>query len=271
MDAFPAYYPLTGKAVVIAGDGDPAEAKARLFEGSPARVVRLAGAAALVAENYHGADLIFVASWDAEFRQKAHAAARTAKAPVNVMDAPELSDFHTPAIIDRGALVAAIGTGGSAPLIAAQLRAELESRIPAGFGPLAGLLGAARDAVRTRFPDLTQRRAFLRAVLQGPIADLAARDAEAARGALGEAIAQGLEAVGGVETITLPEDPDLLTLRQARALAAADVLVFDPQNAKAAAVAQSLGRRDAERLSDETSEAACAALAAQGRRVVRLA
>jgi precorrin-2 dehydrogenase / sirohydrochlorin ferrochelatase len=270
MDAFPAYYPLAGKTVVIAGEGDPAEAKARLFEGSPARLVRLAGAAALSGENYHGADLIFVASWDSSFRRDAHAAARSAGVPVNVMDEPGLSDFHTPAIIDRGALVAAIGTGGAAPLIAAQLRAELESRISEGVGTLAGLLGAARDAVRVRFPDLTQRRAFLRSVLQGPIADLAARNPEGARAALAEAIARGLEAVGSVETIALPPEIDLLTLRQARALAAADVLVFDPLNAKAAAVAQSLGRRDAERVSDETSEAACAALAAEGRRVVRL-
>src|SRR5450432_3766099 len=110
METFPAYYPLKGKRVVIAGDGEPAEAKARLFEGSPAQVLRLTGAAALDPDSYIGASLIFVASFDTGFRAAAARAARTARAPLNVVDDPNLSDFHTPAIIDRGQVVAAIGT-----------------------------------------------------------------------------------------------------------------------------------------------------------------
>ncbi len=46
MNAFPASFPLAGKRVVIAGSGEAAEAKARLFDGSPAQVVRIEGAAA---------------------------------------------------------------------------------------------------------------------------------------------------------------------------------------------------------------------------------
>jgi len=38
MDAFPAYFPLTGRTVVIVGDGEGAQAKVRLFEGSPAEI-----------------------------------------------------------------------------------------------------------------------------------------------------------------------------------------------------------------------------------------
>ena len=34
MDSFPAFFPLRGKRVVIAGDGEPAEAKARLLAGA---------------------------------------------------------------------------------------------------------------------------------------------------------------------------------------------------------------------------------------------
>ena len=36
MDAFPAFFPLAGRKIVIAGEGDAADAKARLFDGSPA-------------------------------------------------------------------------------------------------------------------------------------------------------------------------------------------------------------------------------------------
>lgn len=47
METFSAFFALRDKRVLIAGDGEPAQAKARLFEGSPAEAVRLAGAAAL--------------------------------------------------------------------------------------------------------------------------------------------------------------------------------------------------------------------------------
>ena len=47
MDAFPAFFPLAGRRVVIAGEGDPAEAKARLFDGSPARLLRIEAERAL--------------------------------------------------------------------------------------------------------------------------------------------------------------------------------------------------------------------------------
>src|ERR1019366_3528697 len=41
MDAFPAFFPLAGRTVAIVGEGAPAEAKARLFAGSPARLLRI--------------------------------------------------------------------------------------------------------------------------------------------------------------------------------------------------------------------------------------
>ena len=36
MDAFPAFFPLSGRTVVVAGSGEPAQAKLRLLAGSPA-------------------------------------------------------------------------------------------------------------------------------------------------------------------------------------------------------------------------------------------
>src|ERR1022692_2142111 len=102
MEAFPAFFPLNGARVVIAGEGEGAEAKARLLASSPATVARLTGAAALDPASYARATLVFVPSPDADFRRAAAAAAKAAGAPVNVVDDPALSDFHTPAIIDRG-------------------------------------------------------------------------------------------------------------------------------------------------------------------------
>jgi len=264
VETFPAFFPLAGARVVIAGEDDSAEAKARLFDGSPAQIVRLDAEAALDPAAYVGATLVFVASFDSVFAKAAASAARGCGAPLNVVDRPELSDFHTPAVIDRGQVVAAIGTAGAAPLLASLLRAEIEVRIPAGAGRIAALLGDQREPLRKAFPDLAHRRAFLRAMLIGPVADAAAAGDEALAGRLlGEAIAAGWSAVGRISLIEAPSALDLISVRAVRALNIADVVVSGPG---AAPLLASHSRRDAEYLSPAEADAATlAALARQGR------
>jgi len=267
MDAFPAFYPLAGATVVIAGAGEAAEAKARLFEGSPAVLRRLDGPQALRPESYGGATLAFIASPDDAFAEAAAGAARAAHVPVNVVDRPQLCDFTTPAVIDRGAVVAAIGTGGASPMLATLLRHDIEARVPEGAGRVAALFAGLQAEVRAALPEPHRRRAFLRAALTGPAAQAAMRgDQAAAVRLLREALAEDAPGVGQVQFIDGRGPADLLTLRAARALAAADVLVCD---ADAHAEVLSLARRDAERSGPQTPER-LAELAAQGLRVARL-
>src|SRR5579864_5342836 len=175
VDAFPAFFPLAGRTVVIAGAGEAAEAKARLFEGSPATVVQLDGDAARDPKSYAGAALAFVASADDAFAAAAADAARAAHVPVNVVDRPQLCDFTTPAVIDRGEVVAAIGTGGASPMLATLLRHDIEARVPEGAGRVAALFAGLQDEVRLALPEPHRRRAFLRAALTGPAAQAAMR------------------------------------------------------------------------------------------------
>ena len=243
MDAFPAFFPLAGRRVVIAGSGEPAAARMRLFEGSPAEIVRLEGTWALDPDSYQGAHLIFIASHDDDFARAAEVAARTAGAPINVFDRPALSDFNTPAIVDRGAVVAAVATSGTAPLLAQMLRSEVEARVPAAAGEIAELLGERREAIKAAFPDLVQRRAFLRAMLSE----------EALTGAgLDAAIAEGHAAVGRVILIELPPAEDLVSLRAVRALGAAEVVVAPTE---AEGLVARHARRDAERLTPGEADA----------------
>lgn len=248
MDAFPAFFPLAGRTVVIAGSGEPAEAKARLFAGSPAILLRVDGEAALRPEAYAGAILAFVASADEAFARAAAAAARAAHVPVNVVDRPDACDFTTPALVDRGEVVAAIGTAGASPMLATLLRHDLEARLPAGAGRIAVLFRRLQDEVRAALPQLHERRAFLRSQLTGPAAEAAqAGDMDAAVGLLRAALAGGAPARGGVRYVDGTGPADLLALRTARALAAADVLApdagVDPQ-------VLDLARRDADRLAE---------------------
>lgn len=270
MDAFPAFFPLAGRRVVVVGAGEPAEAKARLFEGSPATLARLDERAALEPGAYDGASLAFICSGDADFRAAAAKAARAAGAAVNVVDHPALSDFITPALVDRGAVVAAVGTTGASPILAALLRNDIEARVPPGAGRVAALFGQTREALRAALPDLDDRRAFLREAMSGPIAEAAmAGDMAEARRRLDKALAgwSALESRRGRLRIILPvAAEDLLSLRAARALAQADVLI---EGAHALPATLALARREARRLApqDATPEA-LAGIAAEGLQVV---
>ena len=247
MQTFPAFFPLAGRRVVVAGEGEGADAKLRLLAGSPATIERVTGDVALAPGAYAGAALAFIASADTGFCTAAAGAARAAGTPVNVVDHPELSDFHTPAIIDRDQVVAAIGTAGAAPIVAALIRAELEAKLPAGVGRLVELFGRLRDDIRAALPDLSQRRAFLRAMMSGAVAEAAdTGDVALAERLMREALGRGAVVKGVVWLIETPLARDLLSLRAARVLAEADLLVLGDGVAADVAV---LARRDAPRWS----------------------
>jgi len=269
VDSFPAYFPLAGRTIVIAGSGEPAEAKARLFEGSPATIVRLQAPEAFSPAAYEVAVLVFVGDADEAFVQAAVKAARAAGALLNVVDRPALCDFNTPAIIDRGQVVAAVGTGGSAPVMATLLRNAIETQLPEGMGRVAALLARLQDEVRRALPVLHERRAFLRAAVRGEAAQ-AALDGDMARAEalLREALTKGVTRAGGVQFLAAAGPIDLLSLRAIRALGTADVAVTDPE---ADPEVVKLARRDVERLAPDEAEADhLAALAREGRQVVWL-
>jgi precorrin-2 dehydrogenase/sirohydrochlorin ferrochelatase len=268
MEVFPAFIPLTGRRVVVAGDGEAAEAKARLFDGSPAIVERLAGDAALRDEAYAGVALAFIAGPEA-FCIAAAAAARRAGVPVNVVDRPGLGDFQTPAIVDRGAVVGAIGTGGSAPLLGTRLRNALEAQWPQRLGDIAELFRTLQPEIRAKFPDLDARRAVLRAMLDGPAAEAAlAGDLAAALEVARAALDRPTPPVGRLWRLQAPSDVELLSLRALRVLGRADRIVARHD---APAELLTLARRDAFRSDPaEVSGATLAAWVAEGQAVVRI-
>jgi precorrin-2 dehydrogenase/sirohydrochlorin ferrochelatase len=269
LDSFPAYFPLAGRKVVIAGSGEAADNKARLFEGSPATVVRLEGHAAYLPGSYSGAVLAFIAGDDEVFAQAAASAARAARVLVNVVDRPALCDFNTPAVIDRGEVVAAVGTGGSAPVLATMLRSDIEAQVPEGAGRVAALLRRFQDEVRKTLPAMHERRAFLRDAAMGEAAQAAmAGDMDTAGRLFREALAKGSARKGRVRFVAGKGPADLLSLRAMRSLSAADVMVadddVDPEIVK-------MARRDVHRLAPaQTSADELIQLAVEGRQIVRL-
>src|SRR4029453_611993 len=76
---------------------------------------------------------------------------------VNVMDDVPNCDFAAPAIVRRGDLVVAIGTGGRAPALASRLRAELSERFGPGWTELVDVVGRVRAETLPLLPDFEDR------------------------------------------------------------------------------------------------------------------
>ncbi len=92
--------------------------------------------------------------------------------PVNVMDDLAHSTFIFPAIVDRGDVVVAVGTGGTSPVVARRVRERIEAVLPARIGDLAGFIGGFRKAMHARIPEFPLRRRFWERVIDGPIGAL---------------------------------------------------------------------------------------------------
>ncbi|HJQ58344.1 MAG TPA: siroheme synthase CysG [Vineibacter sp.] len=273
MRYFPAFLDLRARRCLVVGDGPVAERKAAMLAraGASVRTVMT-----LAAGDLDGVAAVVVVNGDAD----AAASARAAGVPVNVVDLPRLSSFIMPALVERGPLTIAIGTGGAAPALASLLRARIEQLIPAAYGQLAVLADSCRALVRERLPEPGARRAFWRQAFTGPIAELvfAGRPA-AARQALRAALTKVQPARGHVALVGAgPGDPELLTIKALRLLQEADVIVHDRL---VGAGVLDLARRDAERidvgkardrhtLPQPEINRLLVRLAHQGKRVVRL-
>ena len=265
LDAFPAFHKVAGRQVVVVGSGEHAAAKVRLLSETSADLMLFSPA--LDAET--GADLIraggrwiprlpepadlkdaalvFIATGDDDTDRAIWALAKRAGVPVNVVDKPDLCDFYTPAIVNRAPLAVAIGTEGTAPVLARHVRARIEGLLAPAFGDLAGLAEKFRERVADAIGSAGGRRRFWAGFFTGPVAEnvFAGRLGDAESAAV-ERLAQLENASGHVSLVGAgPGASDLLTLRAQRILQEADIIIHDrlvPDEVVA------MGRRDAERV-----------------------
>lgn len=233
--SLPLFVRLGGRAVILVGEGEPADAKRRLLERAGAVVVDEAADAALA----------IVAHEDEGEAQAAVARLKARGLLVNAVDRPALCDFTVPAIVERGPVLVAIGTGGVSAGLAAALRQRLETLLPPWLGDLASALQRARSAMRARFPDGGDRRRALGKALApgGALDPLGAQGDVEAWLAAGDAPPSE-----SVSVVLRSTDPDDLTLREARALAGADRVVHE---SNVPAVILDRARADAVRIEND--------------------
>ena len=215
INSLPLFHRIAGQTVIVLGAGEAAAAKRRLVERAGGVVSTDPAASAKLAFVVH------------DQPEAAAAALKVRGLLVNVVDRPELCDFTVPSLLERGPVLIAVGTGGVSAGLAKALRLRLEGLLPQSLGRLAEALGAARAALRSRWSDAAERRRALDSGLAAgavldPLADYQP-------GSVEHWLDGAEQAATPVHTITLTsDDPDDLTLRQARWLGSADLVLHDP-------------------------------------------
>lgn len=178
-----------------------------------------------------GVALVVVATDDRALNARVAQLSRDRNLWVNVVDDAKESSFIVPAIVDRAPITVAISTGGASPVLARRIRAAIEAALPERLSELAKLAGRWRARVAAALGSTQSRRTFWERFFAGPVAARIIagqdRDPDASLGrALDEARQEGHRGV--VYLIGAgPGDPELLTLRAARLLAEADVVLYD--------------------------------------------
>lgn len=249
MQHFPIFLAVTGRRIVVSGGGDAAMAKLRLLMKSEGRITVLAENAAddvhkwaaqgkltLIPRAMDRGDaicaaLFYGANEDAAEDARTAQIAASEGALVNIVDNLADSQFITPAIVDRDPVTIAIGTEGSAPVLARAIKADLEEKLPATLGTLARIGKTFRHAVDV-LPFGAKRRSFWSDFYfnAGP----SAMDNQGEAGvipALNTLLDKHVmtrQAEGHVDLVGAgPGDPDLLTLKARKAIDKADVIIHD--------------------------------------------
>ncbi len=205
---YPLFAHIAGRLCVVIGAGAVGLRKARGLAAAGSRVRLVApslppGEEPLPANvervgrfyrrgDLRGAFLAFAATDDRAVNAAVVAEARQAGIPVNVADSPREGDFLLPAVLRRGTLTVAVGTGGGSPLAAALVRDHLAGVLGEEWGLFVEMASRLRERFAGAEKSLDYSGFCRRLMVQGILDCLAAGDAAAVDTLLGELGIEGL-------------------------------------------------------------------------------
>lgn len=300
MDYFPVFVKLKDQDCLVVGAGEIAARKIELLARAGAKITVIARdispAVSSMAETHRltllqksfsptdliGFRLVVSATDNSTTNNLVAKTANEHNILVNVVDNPSLCSFIFPAIIDRSPIIAAVSSGGAAPVLARLLRAKIESVIPPAYGRLAHIAEKFRETVKQQIKEPVQRRIFWENTFQGPIAELlfSGKEQDAEQRLL-DTLSEQKDKLTTGEVYLIGAGPgaaDLLTFRALRLMQQADVIVYDRLVSPEVI---DLARRDSEKiyvgkqrqnhaLPQECINTLLADLAKAGKRVARL-
>ncbi|MEO0486824.1 MAG: siroheme synthase CysG [Pseudomonadota bacterium] len=248
MRHFPVYLDTRARRIVVCGGGECAVAKLRLLlktegdihvfaadAGDQVRAWADEGRVTLTerpatANDITDAILLYAAHDDDARDAEVRALGWATGVPTLFVDNLEESDFITPAIVDRAPVTVAIGTEGSAPVLARKIKADIEEQLPESLGALTALGRDFRPHAE-HLPKGRARRDFWSEFYFDYGPKTFAYGPEAVKDALHAAVTRfEIRAArdGHVHFVSAgPGDPELLTLKARKILHEADVVIHD--------------------------------------------
>jgi len=203
---YPVFLELRGRHVVVAGGGRepahkipgllalgarvtawaPDHADTAALDGSPGLRLTTGRWDPTVLDD---ALIAIVATGDRATDRAIATDARERRVLVNTVDDIPYCDWSAPAILRRGDLTIAIGTGGIAPALAVRIRDRAARDVGPEYGALLAIFGAVRPRIMATGRSFGDRRRLWYGLADGPaLAHLRAGDGDAARRAVDEAI-----------------------------------------------------------------------------------
>ncbi|AKO64744.1 sirohydrochlorin ferrochelatase [Methylophilales bacterium MBRSG12] len=247
MKRFPLFVNLDKLPVLVVGGGDIAERKINLIIKANANVEVLArnfshNVEQLISKkklkkikqsldiNSLGSNysLIIAATDNKQINKKLFNFAKKNNILINVVDQPELCTCTFGSIVERGDLVIAISTGGSAPVFARNLREKFETLLPQSTKQLIDFSSSIREKVIRSFSQFNKRRIFWELFF-----DAFATKKNITKSNLTKLSNQLIKTLRNKKSGEVflvgagPGDPELLTLRALHLIQKADVCIYD--------------------------------------------
>jgi len=247
MKRFPLFVNLDKLPVLVVGGGDIAERKINLIIKANANVEVLArnfshNVEHLISKkklkkikksldisslgsNY---SLIIAATDNKQVNKKLFNFAKKNNILINVVDQPELCTCTFGSIVERGDLVIAISTGGSAPVFARNLREKFETLLPQSTKQLIDFSSSIREKVIRSFSQFNKRRIFWELFFDAFATKKNITKSNLTK--LSNQLIKSLRIKNSGEVFLVgagPGDPELLTLRALHLIQKADVCIYD--------------------------------------------
>lgn len=158
-DLYIACIDLSGRRVVVIGEGEMADEKAQGLSSCDAEVTRIA------TSDYdpavlEGALLAIAVTDDLDLARRIFEDADKRAMLVNVADVPRYCNFILPAIARSGPITVAVSTSGASPALAKRLRSEISEHLGAAYAQLAALLDRIRPWAKEHLGSYDERKEF---------------------------------------------------------------------------------------------------------------
>lgn len=195
------------------------------------------------------ANLVIAATGDSTLNAHIKHEANSRGILVNSVDDETNCDVILPALVKRGKIQVAVSTSGVSPVLARHIKYAIEKVLPWNLEKLGEFLEGKRQAVKSAFPTLQLRKSFWESVIDGSVAAEVLEGNNKKAEALFSKLIRSFPKKSGAALYLIgagPGHPDLITVKGARLLGTADVVLYD--RLVATDLLDMYARRDAEKI-----------------------